>query len=94
MYTKTKADGTLAKKPGPKKKEQPVISAEQAKDEEVKAPDVRVKVETAQDVAWRRIYELAAAIHNIGDEKLVMKWANEITWQCTIIEAMNDDGQG
>ena len=46
-------------------------------------------------VAWSRIGELISGIERQyesgnGDTKLVEKWANEIAWQCTIIEAMKD----
>lgn len=46
--------------------------------------------------AWSRIGELASAIERQYESpkpntKLVEKWANEITWQCTIIEALRGD---
>ena len=88
MENKVKKDGTTAKKPGRKPAAQP--AAKTVVTGEPKA----VAVRSAQDTAWVRIYELAAAIHNIGDEKLAKKWANEITWQCTIIEAMTEESEG
>ena len=44
-------------------------------------------------VAWSRIKDLAEAItrESLGvtrDEKTVERWANEITWQCTMIDAL------
>lgn len=46
--------------------------------------------------AWSRIGELASAIERQHESpkpntKLVEKWANEISWQCTIIEALRGD---
>ena len=46
--------------------------------------------------AWSRIADLADAIRRQyespnGNTKLVKKWANEITWQCTLIESMEED---
>ena len=56
-----------------------------------KMPDVK----PACEVAWNRIMELASAMkrqHESGmDEKLVEKWADEITWQCSIIETMKEE---
>ena len=53
-------------------------------------------VKPAWMVAWNRIVELAEAIERQyespnGDARLVEKWAQEITWQCTIIEAFEDE---
>ena len=58
-----------------------------------KKPPLGVK--PAWMVAWSRIGELIDAIERqyesgTGNARLVGKWANEITWQCTIIEAMRD----
>lgn len=49
-------------------------------------------VKPAWMVAWSRIAELIAAIERQyesphGDARLVEKWAQEIGWQCSIIEA-------
>lgn len=48
-------------------------------------------------VAWKRIGELAAAIERQyqsenGDPKLVEEWANEISWQAAMIEAIGYGG--
>lgn len=45
--------------------------------------------------AWQRIGELIDAIErqyesHDGDAKLVEKWANEIQWQCSLIESLRD----
>lgn len=59
-----------------------------------KKPPLGVK--PAWMVAWNRIAELCEAIerqyesHN-GDHELVEKWAQEIGWHCSIIEALKDD---
>ena len=52
----------------------------------------------AELVSWGRISELAQAILRQIDASdkyrkpaLVKKWANEITWQCSIIESMDDE---
>ena len=50
-------------------------------------------------VAWQRIGELADAIErqyesSNGNYKLVEKWAQEIGWQCSIIEAFEDQEAG
>ena len=47
-------------------------------------------------VAWRRIGELIGAIERQccsrkRSAKLVEKWANEITWQTTMIEALQEE---
>ena len=47
-------------------------------------------------VAWRRIGELIGAIERQccsrkRNAKLVEKWANEITWQTTMIEALQEE---
>ena len=76
---RTKKDGTPAKKPGRK----PVAKQPPAEEK-------KVAVLSAQEVAWRRIHELAVAMQREKDDKTVSKWANEITWQCTLIEAMRD----
>ena len=49
-------------------------------------------VKPAWMVAWSRIAELIDAIERQyesphGDARLVEKWAQEIGWQCVIIEA-------
>lgn len=53
-------------------------------------------VKPACMAAWSRIGELIAAIERQyesphGDAKLVEKWAQEIAWQCSIIEAFEDE---
>lgn len=50
----------------------------------------------AELVAWSRIADLVDAIKRHcestnGNEKLVKRWANEITWQCSIIESMKEE---
>lgn len=50
----------------------------------------------AELTAWSRISDLVDAIRRHcestkGNEKLVRRWANEITWQCSIIESMKED---
>ena len=85
MENKVKKDGTTAKKPGRKPAAQP--AAKPVVTGEPKA----VAVRSAQDTAWARIHELAHAMQLEKDEKTVEKWAYEITWQCTIIGAVNDD---
>lgn len=55
-------------------------------------------VKPAWMVAWSRIAELCEAIerqyesHN-GNTELVMQWASEIGWQCSIIESLKPDGE-
>lgn len=82
MENKVKKDGTTAKKPGRKPAAQP--AAKPVVTAEPKAFTVR----TAQDTAWARIHELAHAMQQEKDEKTVEKWAYEITWQCSIIGAV------
>lgn len=46
--------------------------------------------------AWQRIGALAEAIERQyhspnGDTKLVQRWANEIGWQCSLIESLTDE---
>ena len=46
--------------------------------------------------AWSRIGELAEAIYRQyeaakGDPKLVNRWAEEIGWQCAMIQSMQED---
>ena len=59
-----------------------------------KKPPIGVK--PAWMAAWQRISELIDAIerqyesHN-GDANLVKLWAEEITWQCSIIEAFREN---
>lgn len=53
-------------------------------------------VKPAWLVAWSRIAELIAAIERQyesqnGNARLVEKWAKEIGWQCSIIEAFKDE---
>ena len=53
-------------------------------------------VEPAWLVAWRRIGDLIAAIERQyesqnGSAEKVKVWAEEITWQCSIIEAMKEN---
>ena len=48
-------------------------------------------------VAWGRIKDLAEAIsrHSLGverDEKTVDRWAKEIRYLCTMMEALKKDG--
>ena len=50
----------------------------------------------AELAAWSRIADLVDAIRRHcestnGNAKLVKKWANEITWQCALIESMEED---
>ena len=50
----------------------------------------------AELTAWSRIADLADAIRRQyespnGNAKLVNRWANEITWQCALIESMKED---
>ena len=59
-----------------------------------KKPPLGVK--PAWIVAWSRIAELCDAIERQyesqnGDPKLVEKWAQEIGWQCTMIESLKDE---
>lgn len=46
--------------------------------------------------AWSRIGELAEAIYRQyeaakGDPELVSRWAEEIGWQCTMIQSLQED---
>ena len=55
-------------------------------------------VKPAWIAAWSRIGELAVAIHQQyevrnGDANLVKQYAEEITWQCSIIDAMKEDDE-
>ena len=50
----------------------------------------------AELAAWSRIADLVDAIKRHcestnGNAKLVKRWANEITWQCALIESMEED---
>ena len=63
-------------------------------DEQPEKPPLGVT--PADLAAWRRIANLADAIRRQyesqnGNAKLVKKWANEITWQCALIESMEED---
>lgn len=54
------------------------------------------KLMSAETAAWSRIADLVDAIHceyekRDGDASLVEKWANEITWQCSIIESFKEE---
>ena len=47
-------------------------------------------------VAWSRIKDLADAIVResvsvVRDEETVERWANEIEWQCSMINALRKD---
>lgn len=64
------------------------------KDRQAKKPPLGVM--PAELTAWSRIADLTDAIKRHcestnGNEKLVRRWANEITWQCSIIESMKED---
>lgn len=54
-------------------------------------------MKNAEDAAWFRICELATAIKSEymiqkdRDVTLVDKWAQEITWQCSIIDAFKEE---
>lgn len=53
-------------------------------------------VKPAWMVAWSRIGDLAEAItrqyeSQNGNARLAEKWAQEIGWQCSIIEAFEDE---
>ena len=53
-------------------------------------------VKPAWMVAWSRIAELCGAIERQyesqnGDPELVEKWAQEIGWQCSMIEALKEE---
>ena len=55
-----------------------------------------MRIKTAKNAAWIRIRELVEAIKSEyekqdGDALLVDKWAQEITWQCSIIDAFKEE---
>ena len=56
-------------------------------------------MKSAEDAAWFRICELATAIKSEymmqkdRDATLVEKWAQEITWQCSIINAFKEENK-
>lgn len=63
-------------------------------DEQDEKPPLGCK--PAKMVAWSRIADLVDAIRRHcestnGNEKLVKRWANEITWHCSIIESMKEE---
>ena len=71
-----------------------VVDPALEKDEQDEKPPLGVM--PAELAAWSRISDLVDAIRRHcestkGNEKLVRRWANEITWQCSIIESMKED---
>lgn len=72
-----------------------VEKKEESDDETVKPP---IGIAPYYIVAWSRIAELADAISRYRtrvkrDETVVQKWANEIVWQCSMIEALRKKGE-